>query len=144
MEENLLTNIVRDAILNNFRRNTSIVISRYYNNPPQGGYQINEEHEYILPDNDDISSIAFLEVVNLFGKENKIPQKKFNHLKFKKIKEDDPLINTVCSICLENYKKNDYYRTLNCNHIFHKKCVDRWFKKNHLNCPMCRANVNLN
>ena len=138
MEEQIIIE-VRNAILNNFRRNTS-VISRYYNNPPQGGYQINEEHEYILPDNDDVSSIALLEVVNLFGKENKL--KNFNHLKLKKIKEDDPLINTVCSICLENYKKNDYYRTLNCNHIFHKKCVDRWFKKNHLNCPMCRANVN--
>ena len=143
MEEHLLTSIVTDAILNNFRRNNSIVISRYYNNPPQGGYQINEEHEYILPDNDDISSIAFLEVVNLFGKENKIPKKKFNHLKLKKIKEDDPLINTVCSICLENYKKNDYYRTLNCNHIFHKKCIDRWFK-NQETCPMCRTNIKFN
>ena len=41
---------------------TSVAISsRYYNNPPQGGYLINEEHEYILPDHDDLSSMIFLD-----------------------------------------------------------------------------------
>jgi hypothetical protein len=148
MDNNSLITAVRDTIINIRRRNTfdynNIIVSRYYNNPPQGGYQIDEEHNYILPDNDDVSSIALLEVVTFFGnKENLFftPQKNLKHLKLKKIKENDILIETVCSICLDNYKKNEFYRVLDCNHTFHKKCIDRWFKKDHLNCPMCRATV---
>jgi hypothetical protein len=43
-----------------------------------------------------------------------------------------------CGICLENFKKNEYVRTLSCSHYFHKKCVDKWFK-NTMTCPSCRA-----
>ena len=38
----------------------------------------------------------------------------------------------ICSICLE--KNTDY--TTNCNHLFHKKCIDKW--KHHNTCPYCR------
>ena len=59
-----------------------------------------------------------------------------------RIKENDSLIknNDTCSICLENYKKGTYKRMLSCNHIFHKKCVDKWFKNgsNGNTCPVCR------
>ena len=51
-----------------------------------------------------------------------------------------------CSICLEDYKKNDKCVKLNCNHIFHKKCLSDWFKNQiskseNLNCPLCRNNL---
>ena len=148
MEEDLLLTVVRNTIINIRRRNdidyNNIIVSRYYNNPPRGGYQIDEEHNYILPDNDDVSSMALLEIVNNYGIKEDLffnPQKNLKHLKLKKIKENDILTETVCSICLENYKKNEFYRVLNCNHIFHKKCIDRWLKKDHLNCPMCRADI---
>ena len=144
MEEQFLITTVRNSILNNSLRN-NFVISRYYNNPPRGGYQINEDHEYILQDNDDIISSTLLEIVTQFGNNDKLFFKPFSlkKLKLKKIKENDPLIETVCSICLDNYKKNEFYRTLECNHTFHKKCIDRWIKKDHLNCPMCRNDINI-
>ena len=147
MDDNLLLTVVRNTITDIRRRhhiNGGVIVSRYFNNPPEGGYQIDEEHEYILPDNDDESSIALLEVVTLFGNDKNLvfnTNKNLKHLKLKKVKENDILLETVCSICLDNYKKNEFYRVLDCNHTFHKKCVDRWFKKDHLNCPMCRANV---
>jgi hypothetical protein len=58
---------------------------------------------------------------------------------YKKIKGDDPLIksNDTCSICLDKYREGLYKRTLVCNHSFHKKCVDKWFKKEQT-CPICR------
>jgi hypothetical protein len=150
--DNIL-NIYRDSIRNirnpNRSRVNNIISSRYYNNPPQGGYLINEEHEYILPDHDDLSSMIFLDVVTRFGspgsdsclldlKNNR--RDKIKQIgKYKKVKKTDKeLIELVCPICIDNFKEGEYYRTLDCTHSFHKKCIDRWFKKDHSECPMCR------
>ena len=57
-----------------------------------------------------------------------------------RIKENDNLIinKECCNICCEDYIVGQYKRTLpNCNHIFHKKCVDKWLKTKS-NCPICR------
>ena len=44
-----------------------------------------------------------------------------------------------CSVCINDYKPKQGYRILPCGHIFHKKCIDSWFKKkNELSCPYCR------
>ena len=58
---------------------------------------------------------------------------------YKKITNNDNLIkeNKSCSICLNNYKINEYTRTLKCNHTFHKECIDKWAVKNRT-CPLCR------
>lgn len=69
------------------------------------------------------------------------------HLKsYKKIKADDDLLlnKEVCPICYDEYKINQYKRILDkCGHIFHKKCVDKWFVNHpNLECPMCRTNYN--
>ena len=57
-----------------------------------------------------------------------------------RIKENDDLIinKECCNICCEDYITGQYKRTLPaCNHIFHKKCVDKWLKSKS-NCPICR------
>lgn len=64
---------------------------------------------------------------------------------YRKIKNDDTLIGDDCIICLEEFKENQYKRTLGkCSHHFHKKCIDKWFMKNrgNMNCPICRTNYN--
>jgi hypothetical protein len=152
---NNILNMYRDSIRNvrNPNRLPSEVMnnisSRYYNNPPQGGYIVNEEHEYVFPDSDDLSAMIFLDVATRFGspgsdggfmekykihRKNKIKQIG----KYKKIKENDQLINNECSICIENFCCGEYQRTLVCNHSFHKKCIDKWFKKDKNECPICR------
>ena len=150
---NNILNIYHDAIRNIRNPNrisiltNNIISSRYYNNPPIGGYYLNEEHDYVFPDHDDISSSIFLDVVTRFGspgsdtKESHKSKIK-NIGKYKKIKEDSPLlVDTTCPICLDNFKVGEYYRNLECNHCFHKKCIDRWFKKDHSDCPMCRKKI---
>ena len=59
----------------------------------------------------------------------------------KKIDSDDEdnLLNE-CSICLENYKKDDMIIILSCNHDFHEPCLKEWSKKNN-SCPHCRENI---
>ena len=43
-----------------------------------------------------------------------------------------------CVICLED-ETNDWVR-LNCNHFFHKKCINLWLKDKST-CPLCVKNV---
>jgi hypothetical protein len=45
-----------------------------------------------------------------------------------------------CTICFDKFVKNERYRELPCKHMFHKRCVDRWFDKS-VNCPMCRQDI---
>jgi hypothetical protein len=62
--------------------------------------------------------------------------------KFKKIRGNESFES--CTICCQEFIKNEYYRKLDkCGHIFHKKCVDKWFFVNqNCECPLCRSNHN--
>jgi len=160
--ESQLTNAVERAIVNdilniyhqtmrntrNPNRSFQILSSRYYNDPPRGGYQINEEHDYVLPDDDDVSSTVLLEIVTRFGSpeaEGFMKNCRRSQIKslgkYKKVTNASELCDTTCPICIDNFKENEFYRTLECAHVFHKKCIDRWFRKDHSDCPMCRKKV---
>ena len=41
-----------------------------------------------------------------------------------------------CSICYSDIKEKDKIIT-NCNHIYHRECLDKWFKISY-RCPLCR------
>lgn len=57
---------------------------------------------------------------------------------YKRIQKDSELLGETCVICMDNYKLNEGYRTLNCGHKFHKKCIDKWLLNGSVNCPICR------
>ena len=44
----------------------------------------------------------------------------------------------ICSICLD--KLDSDIKIISCNHKFHEKCIDEWFKKSN-KCPYCRCNI---
>jgi hypothetical protein len=47
-------------------------------------------------------------------------------------------MNTTCSICLETCEdKGGFTMITECNHAFHGKCSDEWFKLKGT-CPCCR------
>ncbi|KAK4274388.1 hypothetical protein QN277_017616 [Acacia crassicarpa] len=48
--------------------------------------------------------------------------------------------DAVCCICLAKYENNDELRELQCSHLFHKDCVDKWLKIN-ASCPLCKSDV---
>lgn len=60
----------------------------------------------------------------------KIPIKKF----------DENMEFNECSICLDRFLKGSEVKILNCNHCFHRNCIDSWLL-NLLKCPLCRAPV---
>ena len=43
--------------------------------------------------------------------------------------------NDICSICYEVLDDNSF--KLECNHIYHTKCIVKWFRNDHKNCPLC-------
>jgi len=142
IETSIINNILRtvnnDNNLNRIRLGR-LISRRYYNVPPLGGYIINDEDEYII-DTDDISSLVFLDTITELLKDDTIQKTKIRSIGgYKKIKESHcDLLNENCPICLEKFNTGEYYRKLKCNHLFHKKCIDRWIKKDKNECPMCR------
>lgn len=56
---------------------------------------------------------------------------------YKRIKSN---CDDECTICLDSYVVNEGVRDLKCNHRFHKRCIDKWFKKS-ITCPVCRSNA---
>jgi hypothetical protein len=98
------------------------------------------KHLIIVNDNKEYTTA----IVNLG---NNDPLKKLTKSDFtfhlapaKKIK--DQTNSCECSICFQQFQKNDYYRELDgCKHIFHKKCIDEWFfQSKSYSCPLCRKN----
>lgn len=53
---------------------------------------------------------------------------------------DDYDSNNECPICFNTIPKEQLYIT-NCNHVFCKSCLDKWFNKSKFNCPSCRKNI---
>tara|TARA_Y100000385_G_C12908347_1_gene557285 strand:+ start:87 stop:635 length:549 start_codon:yes stop_codon:yes gene_type:complete len=47
------------------------------------------------------------------------------------------ILSENCVICKDKYKEEEFIIKLNCNHIFHKKCLVKWFEKDNT-CPLCR------
>jgi len=46
--------------------------------------------------------------------------------------------NPMCSICLTDVTLDK--KALSCNHIYHKKCIDKWLERKST-CPVCRKEV---
>ena len=46
--------------------------------------------------------------------------------------------NNECIICLEPMLVNDKVRILECGHMYHYCCINKWIeKKGEINCPLC-------
>ncbi|WVZ11641.1 hypothetical protein V8G54_016171 [Vigna mungo] len=63
---------------------------------------------------------------------------------FGDIKDRLPQTEDTCAVCLSQLEVEDEVRELmNCYHVFHRECIDRWLEHEHENhnptCPLCRA-----
>ena len=70
---------------------------------------------------------------------NQIPQKYIIKIKEYKLNEDLEESDN-CSICLENYNKDNIINVLKCGHKYHKDCIDDWINDNN-KCPLCRLSL---
>jgi hypothetical protein len=61
--------------------------------------------------------------------------KQYNNIKLNNYNDEE------CCICLIEYKEEDKIRILQCEHYYHKKCIDIWLIKYKEQCPLCRDNI---
>ena len=89
-----------------------------------------------------LNEVEILNNISIQAMQKILNKIEFQKLKkgYKKVKEED--IDCECNICCNNFEKNEFKRTLQCNHTFHKKCIDKWVNKyKNQSCPVCRQNV---
>jgi hypothetical protein len=43
-----------------------------------------------------------------------------------------------CLVCLGDYEEGEKCRLLQCKHVYHQECVDRWLEQGANSCPACR------
>ncbi|GAA0160251.1 hypothetical protein LIER_16845 [Lithospermum erythrorhizon] len=47
-----------------------------------------------------------------------------------------------CAVCLYEFRDDEEIRILkNCQHIFHKNCIDCWMDHDRRTCPLCRKSL---
>ena len=108
----------------------------FFQNRQRSGLFINE-------DEDDLSDLS----VNFSDDENVNENNIKNILKYiptSKIKiVNKNNENSRCVICLEDFVIDDEVSTLQCLHLFHQKCIEKWIKKK-LWCPICKYEISVN
>ena len=53
----------------------------------------------------------------------------------------DNLINSNCTICMEDYVQYEMTCVIKeCKHVFHKQCIDKWFQTKQV-CPNCNGQL---
>ena len=152
MNSDTTTNSTMAYISMPFNNINDIIINESFLNIIDEIFNNNSNNEYIVNDNDNIEYHIYYDVMddeetrnNNYNEEEYdyfLSCKEINNKLCKpiSIKENDNLIinKECCNICCEDYIIGQYKRTLpSCNHIFHKKCVDKWLKTKS-NCPVCR------
>jgi hypothetical protein len=80
----------------------------------------------------EMSNINNLEDVVMVLDENQL-----NNIPEKTYSEISTECNT-CSICQDEFDKDHTVRQLNCNHIYHKECIDKHLLEYSYKCPICR------
>ena len=89
-------------------------------------------------DENDIANATFETQQHLERKDNvniKLEPKTYRDINREK--------NTNCSICTDIYNGEDLVCELECEHIFHKNCIEEWFHYKNV-CPLCRKDIKTN
>ena len=69
---------------------------------------------------------------------NEVDNENYN---LNELNSDEIINNQECSICVEPLN-NSFAIKLNCDHIFHDKCLQEWLKKSkNKDCPLCRMKI---
>ncbi|KAK0428890.1 hypothetical protein QR680_011068 [Steinernema hermaphroditum] len=62
-------------------------------------------------------------------------------IKTAKITADQVAESKECYTCMEEFKLDERVLRIGCPHMFHRKCLEPWLKRQNT-CPVCRASVN--
>lgn len=64
------------------------------------------------------------------------------YLPMKKVTQEHIDNGAQCTTCFDTFKLDEDVGALDCNHIFHRPCIEPWLKTKN-SCPVCRQKVNM-
>jgi len=80
---------------------------------------------------------SFLTLLNMNELTEGITSEQINLIQIIKLTHN---LDEHCSICLDEFKEGDELRFVECDHNFHKECLDKWLLLKNT-CPICRKNI---
>ena len=51
------------------------------------------------------------------------------------------MCSSTCSICIDDFEKDEMLRVLPCGHMYHTECILPWLTTRAPNCPLCKDNI---
>ena len=51
------------------------------------------------------------------------------------------MCSSTCSICIDDFEKDEMLRVLPCGHMYHMECILPWLTTRAPNCPLCKDNI---
>ncbi|KAF8412215.1 hypothetical protein HHK36_000175 [Tetracentron sinense] len=61
-------------------------------------------------------------------------------VKFEDLVSGEVDMPECCAVCLYEFEgQEEIRRLMNCRHIFHRSCLDRWMDHDQKTCPLCRT-----
>ena len=80
----------------------------------------------------------------LEGRDDGVPAASLDQINDKvsvmEITTDEVDAGVGCSVCMENFRKEDLAHQLPCKHLFHYACLMLWLKRR-ASCPVCRQSI---
>ena len=148
---NLPNNIVNTNDLENnnnihynlFGTLPNFVINNNLNQVNQQNNQITFEYNNLL-NNTNLISQMMGQIINTTNQNNQedvnitMDKNDIDNLKILRYSNES---STNCSICLMDVNKDDHYYEIKCNHIFHRKCLEKWLEEYNYVCPVCRTEL---
>jgi hypothetical protein len=139
-------NIIDEAFNNIIHVNLSIneaLVEASVEDEPENEPEDEPENEpEDEPENEPVRVIYFEYFINFFNNLEDVKivlnENDLNDIPEKKYSEISTEFNT-CSICQDELSKDNIIRQLNCSHIYHKECIDKYLLEYCSKCPICRA-----
>ena len=131
-EEHNNRNISEDKNNDNENNNNNSNNLNYYGDEEEEAEEENED------ENEEEEEDEELYLEDIYEVRNPIDQEVLDQFPITKIDDVSKLKENKCIICYEEFINGDEKMTVPCFHIFHPKCIDKWFK-NHNSCPICKT-----
>jgi predicted RNA-binding Zn-ribbon protein involved in translation (DUF1610 family) len=114
-------------------------------------YTLDEITKLVHKSNENNKSVIMDTIKQILIEDDSLNIKLLEMEKINKVffKENDSIGNdsNVCTICFEEIQTREHKVKLKkCNHIFHKKCLNKYLKETLLNfkCPNCKKDYSKN
>jgi len=69
---------------------------------------------------------------------NALPTYTYEHFQSNNNNNQDDVNSDQCPICQTDYQDSSVLRQLQCEHHFHRQCIDNWLTSFSVKCPLCR------